>query len=95
VRSAVAQSKGIEDKVEATWDIDDPTPRERAALEMASKFTGDYQSVTDADLERWKRHFDDGELIELGTFMALADGFGKLVEILGLGDEGNACKVEV
>jgi alkylhydroperoxidase family enzyme len=97
VRSAVAQSKGIEEKVEATWDIDDPvfTPRERAALDMASKFTNEYQSVTDDDLERWKRHFDDGELIELGTFMALADGFGKLVEILGLGDEGNACKVEV
>ncbi|MFL5838441.1 MAG: carboxymuconolactone decarboxylase family protein [Solirubrobacteraceae bacterium] len=97
MRSAVAQSKGIEDKVEATWDIDDPifTPRERAALEMASKFTDDYQSVTDEDLARWKHHFDDEELIELGTFMSLADGFGKLVEVLGLGDEGNACKVEV
>ena len=97
MRSAVAQSKGIEEKVEATWDIEDPifTARERAALEMASKFTDEYQSIGDEGLERWKRHFDDGELIELGTFMALADGFGKLVEVLGLGDEGNACKVEI
>ena len=45
---------------------------------MASKFTDDYRSVTDEDLERWRRHFTDEELVELGTFMALADGFGKL-----------------
>ena len=99
MRSAVAQSMGedLARKIEATWDPDDPvfTPRERAALEMASKFTDDYRSVSDADLERWKAHFSDEELVELGTFMALADGFGKLVEVLGLGDAGNACAVEV
>ena len=62
---------------------------------MASKFTDDYRSVTDEDVERWRRHFTDEELVELGTFMALADGFGKLVEVLGLGDDGNACRVEI
>jgi alkylhydroperoxidase family enzyme len=77
--------------------VDDPifTDRERAALAMASKFTDDYRSVTDEDVERWRRHFTDEELVELGTFMALADGFGKLVEILGLGEDGNACRVEI
>ena len=62
---------------------------------MASKFTDDYRSVTDEDVERWRRHFTDEELVELGTFMALADGFGKLVEVLGLGEDGNACRVEI
>jgi hypothetical protein len=62
---------------------------------MASKFTDDYRSVTDEDVERWRRHFADEELVELGTFMALADGFGKLVEVLGLGEDGNACRVEI
>ena len=99
MRSAVAQSKGgdLVEKIEATWDPEDPifTPRERAALEMASAFTDDYQGVTDSDLARWKAHFSDEEMIELGTFMALADGFGKLVEVLGLGDAGNACDVEI
>jgi alkylhydroperoxidase family enzyme len=98
VRSAVAESTpGLGEKIEATWDIEDPvfTPRERAALEMASKFTDDYQSVSDDDLGRWKQHFTDEELIELGTFMALADGFGKLVEVLGLGDSDQACAVEI
>ena len=98
MRSAVAQgTPGLDEKVEATWDPNDPifTERERAALEMASQFTDDYRSVTDEDLERWKRHFTDEELIELGTFMALADGFGKLVEVLGLGNAGNACSTEI
>jgi alkylhydroperoxidase family enzyme len=89
--------EGLAQKIEATWDIEDPvfTPRERAALEMASAFTDDYRSVTDGDFERWKRHFSDEEMVELGAFMALADGFGKLVEVLGLGDAGNVCEVEI
>ena len=98
MRSAVAQGKGdLDAKVEATWDIDDPifTARERAALVLATKFTDDYRSVTDEDLEHARGQFTDEELVELGTFMALADGFGKLVEVLGLGDAGNACAVEI
>ena len=84
----MAEQEGLEArKIEATWDLDDPifTPRERAALEMASLFTEDYHAITDEHLQRWREHFSDVELIELGTFMAFADGFGKLVEMLGLG----------
>ncbi|HYM92341.1 MAG TPA: hypothetical protein VEW91_11990, partial [bacterium] len=40
-------------------------------------------AISDAHIERWKQSFTDEELIELGTFMAFADGFGKLVEMLG------------
>lgn len=88
---------GIEEKIEATWDIDDPvfTDRERAALEMATIFTEDYRGITDDHLARWRRHFDDEEIIEMGTFMALADGFGKLVEMFGLGDADQSCAVEI
>jgi hypothetical protein len=53
---------------------------------MATKFTDDYRAISDADVERWRKTFSDEELVELGTFMALADGFGKLVEMFGLGD---------
>ena len=97
MRSAVAQNSDVRDKVEATWDPEDPvfTERERAALEMATLFTDGYRSVTDEHVERWRAHFTDPELIELGTFMALADGFGKLVEVLGLGDADQSCDVEV
>lgn len=84
-------------KIEATWDIDDPifTARERAALEMATIFTQNYHDFSDEHLERWKAHFSDEEMIELATFMALADGFGKVVEMLGLGEAEQVCEVEI
>jgi alkylhydroperoxidase family enzyme len=84
-------------RLDATSNPDDPifTPRERAALEMATLFTEDYRAITDEHLARWKQHFGDEELIELGAFMAFADGFGKLVEMLGLGQAEQACRYEV
>jgi alkylhydroperoxidase family enzyme len=78
-------------------NIADPifTPRERAALEMASIFTENYKDFTDQDLARWKQHFTDEEMVELAVFMALADGFGKVVEMLGLGSADQVCKFEI
>jgi alkylhydroperoxidase family enzyme len=94
----VAEEQGIDQrKLEATWDIEDPifTQRERAALEMASLFTEDYRAISDEHVQRWRTHFSDEELLELGAFMAFADGFGKLVEMLGLGQQDQACAYEV
>ncbi len=84
-------------KIEATKDPADPifTPRERAALEMATLFSEDYHAIGDEHIARWKREFTDEELIELGAFMAFADGFGKLVEMLGLGQADQSCAFEV
>lgn len=62
---------------------------------MATLFSENYHGITDEHFERWKEHFSGEELVELGTFMALADGFGKLVEMLGLGDAEQACEVEI
>lgn len=84
-------------KIEATWDPGDPifTPRERTALEMATLFTEDYRAINDRHLQQWKERFSDEELIELGAFMAFADGFGKLVEMLGLGQTDQTCQYEI
>lgn len=71
------------------------TPRERAAMEMASIFTENYKDFTDEHLARWKQHFSDEEMVELAVFMALADGFGKVVEMLGLGSADQVCKFEI
>jgi hypothetical protein len=62
---------------------------------MASVFTENYQDLTDEDLVRWREHFSDEEIIELATFMALADGFGKVVEMLGLGAGEQAGRCEL
>jgi len=84
-------------KIDATWDPSDPifTPRERVALEMATLFTEDYRAISAQHIERWRHFFSDEELIELGCFMALADGFGKLVDMLGLGEADQACVAEI
>jgi alkylhydroperoxidase family enzyme len=71
------------------------TPRERAALEMATVFTENYKDFDDEDMARWKAVFSDEEIIELAVFMALADGFGKVVEMLGLGQSDQVCKFEI
>ncbi len=62
---------------------------------MATLFTEDYHAIGDQHLERWKPHFSDQELVELGVFMAFADGFGKLVEMLGLGQAQQIHKLEI
>jgi hypothetical protein len=64
-------------------------------MEMASIFTERYKDFADADLARWKQQFSDEELVELAVFMALADGFGKVVEMLGLGNPDQTCKFEI
>lgn len=71
------------------------SPRERAALEMATVFTESYKDFDDEDMARWKLVFTDEEIIELAVFMALADGFGKVVEMLGLGQSDQVCKFEI
>lgn len=93
----MAQNPEVDAKLDAASNPDDPifTERERQALEMATMFTAHYREVTDEHIARWCEHFRDTELIELLTFMALADGFGKLVEVLGLGDADQACDVEI
>lgn len=94
----MAEEQGIDKrKVEATWDIDDPifTPKERAALEMASLFSEDYHAISDEHFIRWREFFSEEELIELGAFLAICDGFGKLVEMLGLGVVDQSCEYEV
>ena len=94
----MAEEQGIDQaKLEATWDIEDPifTPKERAALEMASLFSEDYHAISDEHFARWRKFFSEEELIELGAFLAICDGFGKLVEMLGLGQQDQSCAYEV
>ena len=94
----MAEEQGIDQrKIEATWDVEDPifTPKEKAALEMASLFSEDYHAISDEHFARWREFFSEEELIELGAFLAICDGFGKLVEMLGLGQQDQACDYEV
>ena len=62
---------------------------------MASIFSESYHDFSDDHFNRWREHFTNEELIELAAFMAVADGFGKAVEMLGLGEAEQVCKIEL
>ena len=62
---------------------------------MATIFTERYKDFSDQSVQRWRENFSDDEIIELAVFMALADGFGKVVEMLGLGQADQVCPVEI
>ena len=95
--AAVQRTAETVAKLKATANSDDPifTPRERSALEMAAIFTERYKDFSDENLRRWRENFTEEEIIELAVFMALADGFGKVVEMLGLGQADQVCPVEL
>ena len=86
----MVEEPGIDQrKIEATWGIEDPilTPKEQAALELASLFSEDYHAIPDEHFVRWREFFSEETLIELGTFLATCVSFDKLVEMLGLGHQ--------
>lgn len=64
-------------------------------MEVATLFAEDYHAISAEHIQRWRQLFSDAERIELATFMALADGFGKVVEMPGLEDVEPACGTEL
>lgn len=94
VRSRVAREMGLtEEKIRELHRFEESslfTPREKAAIRYAIKFSSDLDAAKDeAAYEELKRHFpDEGERLELEFFIALTEGFGKLVSTLGILPEG-------
>ena len=58
--------------------------RERAAIHFAEKLAVDHHKVDDAQWAEMRRHFSEGEIIELVAHTTLYIGFGRFNEILGL-----------
>lgn len=68
----------------ASYETEAFSPRERAALLYAEQLTRDPRAVTDATYSDLRRHFSEGELVELGVFIALCIGFDSLISTWGL-----------
>jgi alkylhydroperoxidase family enzyme len=87
IRYAGARHAGLtEDKVAAINDETSPllTPRERAAVRFAEKLAVDHHKVDDELWSELRRHFSEGELIELAVHTALFIGLGRFNEVIGL-----------
>jgi AhpD family alkylhydroperoxidase len=98
VRSKVAQAEGLtEEMVSELWNSetsDKFTPREKAALRLATKFKESDDAIDDDALfDDLKAHFSEEEIIELGILCALTDGLGKFTRALNLVTWEEACEI--
>ena len=91
VRSGLAIADGMSDgavcSLERPEEADDLTDAEKAAIHYADLMATDHLAVDDAVFDRLRRHFEDGEIVELGAHIALCVGFGRLSATWDLVDD--------
>ena len=61
---------------------DDFSAAEKAALRLAEKMTSDPHGFDDQQWTELRRHFDEGEIIELTASMGLFNYFNRLNDVL-------------
>ena len=91
VRSGRAVADGMSDgavcSLERPEDADELTEAEKAALHYADLMAADHLAVDDAVFDRLRRHFDDGQIVELGAHIGMCVGFGRLSATWDLVDD--------
>jgi AhpD family alkylhydroperoxidase len=82
IRYQSAVAAGVTEEVvcqlERPEEAVDLTAKERAAIEFADLFATNHYAIDDESFERLRKHFDDGEIVELGMNIAYFVGFGRL-----------------
>lgn len=71
------------EKPEDAADLDDA---EKAAVHFADLLATDHLAIDDAVYDDLRRHFSEGELVELGMYCATCIGFGRLAATWRLTD---------
>lgn len=71
-------SEGEVCSLERPEEATDLSPAERAAVEYADAMSVNHHGVGDADYERLREHFDEGEIVELGLLCFYCIGYGRL-----------------
>jgi AhpD family alkylhydroperoxidase len=88
-RDAVAD--GVDEdlvcSLERPAEAPDLTPAERAALDYADRFATNHLSIDDAVLNGLRVHFSEGEIVELGCWVAFCVGFGRLGAVFDMVEE--------
>lgn len=55
---------------------------EKAAIEYAELFTTNHHAIDEAIFDRLRRHFDEGQVVELCILVARHFAFGRLTKVL-------------
>ncbi len=64
--------------LEKPMTADNLSEAEKAALAYADLFATNHYAIDDAVIDNLRNHFSEGQLIELGTWVAFCVGFGRL-----------------
>jgi alkylhydroperoxidase family enzyme len=87
-RSASLVRKGLSEREvqEALGDLDraDLPGRTVAALRLADRLTEERPLVDEALYALLRRHFDDGQILELGAALAVGSGWQRFIEAFGI-----------
>lgn len=70
--------------LERPQESDDLTEAEKAALRYADLFATNHLAIDERVLDDLRRHFDEGEIVELGMQCARMVGFGRLAATYGV-----------
>jgi alkylhydroperoxidase family enzyme len=82
-----------DDQIENLKDFDsrdDFTDREKAALRLTDRMTIDASNVDDALWSDVRKHFDEGEVIELLAAIGLFNYFNRFNEVLRMEPSGKS-----
>jgi AhpD family alkylhydroperoxidase len=89
-RSAAAIDDGMTDaavcSLERPEEAEDLSPAEKAAIAYADLVATDHLAADDAVFARLRDHFDDGEIVELGAYVGVCVGFGRIAATWDLVD---------
>ena len=73
--------------LEKPMDAENLTAAEKTALRYADKFATDHLSIDERVYADLREHFDEGEIVELGTWVALCVGLGRLAATWDMTEE--------
>lgn len=75
-------TEGLICQIERPGESEDLSEAERAALRFAELFATDHLAIDDALFERLRRHYDDGQIVELAMICAHYVGSGRLMAVM-------------
>ena len=95
-RFALARQQGLtEDLIAELPDFENSrklTEREKAAIRFAAILAGDHRQASQETFDVLRRHFTEGEIVDLGFRIVTFVGYGRLIHALGL-EIGKTCPI--
>ena len=85
--AADAVSEDLVCSLEKPQEAAELTAAERAAIDLADRFSTDHLSITDARFAALREHFTEAQVMELLLLLALYVGMGRLAATLDMTEE--------